>query len=353
MFTVTYRNKSGAKAEVEIEAASRAECVAECKTRGITPMGIRDGRAQAARRQAAKGQDTQDRHDAHDRRRTISLGVLGVLGVLALGTWWWLAGARDTRPYQAKPPAEKPKVASRPEAQTLSPREQPSPAPVATNRPPAPEDERTTRLKRIREKYGDNIPDNLKAVVYFLEHPPKKTFKAQGAHGYFRHPSERQIAGVVFTEPGTYFVMKPEFGEAFDRDFANALVDKIEPNDDDSEEVRQAKEAMRDVKKEIAEMCGAQGKKPSEVMNEQATAMYELGLYQRNLEEELDKIHANPELSDKDVEDFCRAANELLASKGLPPMPLPNLARRGIQLKHAQRRAELKAAKETSKGASK
>ncbi len=103
-FTVTYRGKEGALREESVEAASRAECVAECKARGIAPVGIREGRAQAARRQAAKGQDTQDRHDTQDRRRVHILIVLGVVGVLALGTWWWLAGARDARPYQVMTP---------------------------------------------------------------------------------------------------------------------------------------------------------------------------------------------------------------------------------------------------------
>ena len=107
------------------------------------------------------------------------------------------------------------------------------------------------------------------------------------------------------------------------------------------------------IEKEIADACKAGGKKPSEVLNEHATAMYELGQYQRNLEEELNKIRANPDLSDNDVEDFCKAANALLASKGLPQMPLPSLARRGIRLKHAQRRAEKRAAKKAAEGADK
>ena len=39
-FTVTYRAKDGALADEVVEAASRTECVAGCKQRGITPMSI-------------------------------------------------------------------------------------------------------------------------------------------------------------------------------------------------------------------------------------------------------------------------------------------------------------------------
>ena len=42
-FTVTYRDKTGAKRETAIEAASRVECVAECRKRGISPLSIREG----------------------------------------------------------------------------------------------------------------------------------------------------------------------------------------------------------------------------------------------------------------------------------------------------------------------
>ena len=140
--------------------------------------------------------------------------------------------------------------------------------------------------------------------MYFLENPPQKTFRIQGDTPYLRHPSERHIAGLVLKEPGTFFVMKPEYGEAFDKDFVNALVDKIEVNDDDPEDVRRMKEEVELVKKEIAAVCRKEGKTPSEVMNEQAAAMFELGRYQRDLEAELDEIEANvhPIWELKDVE---------------------------------------------------
>ena len=45
VFTVTYRAKDGALRDERIEAASRAECVAECRRRGIAPTGIREGKS--------------------------------------------------------------------------------------------------------------------------------------------------------------------------------------------------------------------------------------------------------------------------------------------------------------------
>ena len=272
---------------------------------------------------------------------------LAVAIVAALGTalWWLFRGDA----HKVKPPSS-PSLRPRPIATVTNPpvaRSAAVPAPRARRKLT-----REEKLKEIRDRYGDNIPDYYKPVVYFLEHPPHKTFKAESTHPYLRHPSERQIAGVVLTEPGTYFVMKPEFNESFDRDFMTALIDKIEINDDDDDDVKAVKKATTEAKKEIAEICKKEGLRPSEVMNQQAAAMFELGRYQRDLEEELNKIHENPDYSDADVTDFCKAANEMLKAKGLNPMPIPNLARRGIQLRHAQIRAERKAAREAAENAS-
>ena len=43
-FTVTYRAKDGALREERVEAANRAECVAECRRRGIAPTKIAEGK---------------------------------------------------------------------------------------------------------------------------------------------------------------------------------------------------------------------------------------------------------------------------------------------------------------------
>ena len=204
-------------------------------------------------------------------------------------------------------------------------------------------------LKEIRDKFGDDIPESLKATVYFLEHPPQKTFKVRSNADFLRHTSERQLAGVALVEPGTFFVTKPVFDESFDRDFQDALAEKIDINDDDSDETRAVKEGVTDLKKEIADICKREGKNPSEVMNEHAASMYELGQYQRDLETELDRIHMNPEYSDKDVEDFCEAANELLKSKGLAPIPHIDLTRRSLRINSYQRMAERKAERERAR----
>lgn len=211
------------------------------------------------------------------------------------------------------------------------------------------EDRRSREIKLIEEKYGTNMPLGVKAHLYYLKNPAKVSMKAQSPHPYLRHQSERSIAGLVLKEPGEFFLVQPEYGTGFDNDFLNALMEKIEIEDTDTDEIRAVKEQVTAAKKEISEICRKEGKTPSEVVNAYAKSMFELGRYQNDLEQELRKVHDDPDLSDAEVEDFCKAANQLLKQKGLAEMPLPNLARRSIRLRHNQIRAEKKAQRENQK----
>ena len=191
---------------------------------------------------------------------------------------------------------------------------------------------RERKLKFYRDKYGDNIPENLKPVVYFLEHPPAKKFKAKGSCDYLRFPAERQIAGLVTQPIGTYYVLQPKFGQTFDRDFLNSMLSKIEIHDDDDEKTREVKQSVIDAKKEIARLCKEEGRNPSDIMNDYAKGMYEIGRYQKDIEEELIRAKKS-DMSDSDLTDYWNAANELLKKKGLEPIKMPSLIRRGKWLK--------------------
>ena len=294
------------------------------------------------RQESKKSEEGKMKRRGGRSRVPLVLLVLVVLLLLGIAAWWVAMPRDDKAAPQPRAPNGGGQIAEVKSAV--------APPPATKGQKEGKKLSRREReLKEIRDKFGDNIPESLKATVYFLEHPPQQTFKVRSKASFLRHPSERQIEGVVLAEPGSFFVVKPEFGESFDQDFMTALLDKIEVNDDDSEETRAIKENVSAVKKEIAEICKREGRKPSEVMNEHAAAMYELGRFQRDLEEELDRIHANEEYSDKDVEDFCEAANRLLKAKGLAPIQHLDLTRRSFRIKSMQRMAERRAAREKAK----
>ena len=65
---------------------------------------------------------------------------------------------------------------------------------------------------------------------------------------------------------------------------------------------------------------------------------------------ELDKIYNSPDLTDAEVDDFCKAANKLLENKGLAPLALPDMSRRSVRLAYNERVAARKAAQMQKEG---
>jgi len=206
------------------------------------------------------------------------------------------------------------------------------------------DEKRLQKIAEIEKRWeGKKMPLGIKTELYYLKRPAKKTITVKVPFAYLRHTSERDIAGVGLAQPGAFFLIQPEYGESFDNDFTSALVDRIESDPNDTDEVRETKQAVEAMKKEIAKICREEGKKPSEIMNEHAKALYELGRYKEDLERELDKVRMNPDVSDEDVMDFFTAANAMLKKKGLDEMKVPNLTRRSLYF-------QLKNKKTSSKG---
>lgn len=199
------------------------------------------------------------------------------------------------------------------------------------------------KLASIRAKYGDNIPENLKPTVYYLENPPQQTFHpAKSKFGYFKRNSEREIASILSVEPGTWMMGKAKFGDKFDKDLAAALEETIEFEDGDDDEIRAMKQAVIDTKKELADRIN-NGETASDIMNSTIDELYALGQYRRDLQEQVGAIRRNPEYTNQDVEDVVNAANMMLKDKGLPPLRMPNMLIRSATLKVAADRAAAKA----------
>ena len=221
-------------------------------------------------------------------------------------------------------------------------------APAATNRagkaeepakPLTAEEKRLKEIAEIEARYaGKEMPNGIATHLYYLKNPPKISITTKRPYDCFAYTAERSIASLVLAEPGTEFLDQLEFGASFDNEFVNALLAKNEPAEGDDEKTLAMKSAVDEAKHEIARICREEGKKPSEVMNEYAKMMYDLGKFERNIREMVSEARRNPELSNDDVIDFLEAANKLREERGLPPFKIPSLAKRGLMLAHRAER---------------
>ena len=218
------------------------------------------------------------------------------------------------------------------EKQTLIKVVTPAAAPKAEEvKPLTKEEKRLKEIKYFEDKFGTNMPPGVKTHVYFLKHPPK-VYRPKTEYGFFRHPSDRQIASILAVEPGTFMLDKLEFGESFNRDFLASLLDKTEILETDDEETRAVKESVAAAKEQMNAIRKAEGKLPSEILTEHAALLYDLGRFEQNLENELNEFRNNPDVSDQDVADLFAAANRMRAEKGLPEQKVPDFSKRAIRL---------------------
>jgi len=194
------------------------------------------------------------------------------------------------------------------------------------------------KLKYWRDRYGNDLPENIKPVVYFLENPPQRTFKTGDTKAkVFRNRSEKIIASVLMIEPGATMLQKPVYDERFDIDFANHVVDEIEILDDDPDDIKSLKQSVIDTKKELAERV-KNGERPSDILNAHVDAMYELGKYKQQMTELLHQYRDDPKYSDQDVRDFVDAANKMLREKGATEISMPNMFVRQAKLRAMARK---------------
>ena len=236
-----------------------------------------------------------------------------------------------------------------------------TPAPARTNAAPTNiEPKKLTREERnkrnieiLTQRYGTNMPPAIKSYIYYLKNPPKVSMSATSPTDFFTHTCERQIAAIMTVEPGAEFIIQPEYDERFDQDFINSMLDKIEIKPDDTEQVKELKQQMIETKAEITRICKEEGRKPSEVMNDHAKAMFDLGRYQTILMDQLREIRENPSMTDDDVKDAFAAANKMLEQKGLAPLYIPKLTRRTLQLQRSLERKAAAAADAAAKAAEK
>ena len=198
-FTVTYRAKDGALGEETVEAADRAACVAACRTRGIAPVSVREGRASARPRSGKRAASPSGRTGGTRFRVSVWRAAILAAAVLVVGVgvWWWL-GSRGAASLPTATP-ERPKV-EKPERPATKPATKPvAPSPVAKPAPrPAP-----FRAKTKPVKTAEVEPPEI-AQARILEHYSAINPQLVRDHELFKHDSDIMIADVITARPGVF-----------------------------------------------------------------------------------------------------------------------------------------------------
>ena len=324
-FTVTYRAKDGALADEVVEAASRAECVAECKRRGIVPMSIREGRA-SARPRSGSAASPNGRAGARPsrgaKRWRAAILAVSVL-VVGVGVWWWQLARQQPAPYQADTQGHSagkqkrmPHSVSRPEKSTREEERQESPpkkvaAPpaISTNSPPMPV-KRTTNRDPNNTNIVERIPG--RGIIHHI--------KPQGKPLPLKYSSERDIARLILFKPGQLF-LPVRLGKRFTDDFKASLNEEILILETDSDEDKEIKRAVIEGKRILKEAMD-RGEDVVKIMENEQKELEHLAQYRDQLERDLRQIKRTG--TPEEVEEFVNAANKLMKEYGIAhPLRMP------------------------------
>ena len=330
LFTVTYRAKDGALREERIEAASRAECVAECRRRGISGITGISGKSGTSGISGASGRSGIS--GASGRSGTFGKLRLAIGAALAIaiagGAWWWF-GRDEEKPKIA---SVQPQVAKKPRMETPQTRKsvevpaQGQGAVAATNKVD------TAAAKKDRGEYVDErgIRRTANGLRIRTGEPARKIKLGYEAHRRFKNMCDEHIAGLLEIVPGRMVFGRMEFGKKFVEDFKASLNDKIEILDTDSEYDKQLKRDVIATREEL-EAAMQRGEDIGKLLTDARNQLQEIGRYREELKKRFYEYRKEGTHSVEELQDFVKAANVMLEEQGAKPIRLSSLLLRNLK----------------------
>ena len=334
-YTITYRADDGSIATTTLEAADRAACVAACRARGITPVSIKEGQALKAKGQTSKPRNSETpklRNPETSKPRNLQVPVLALLALVAIGAAVWF--------FFLRTPTE-PVVTSEPEVKHERPIKKEtakpvhSPKEVVTNKPTA----MPIQPKKVDTpwKIGETrdgyilLPSGRKhKVVGVITNSANASTKAK--YEIFHHHIENEIASLLTMKPGETIIGTPRYSQNLKQEFLKSLENPIIIHDDDSDEIKELKNAMLDTKQQIKDRIDA-GEDLAQILQDTRQEYQELAQYRHNIETEFAKLRRREDVTDQDLDDFVQAANAVLAKKGIAPLKIGPITRRRLKMK--------------------
>ena len=319
-WTVTYRAKDGALREECVEAADRAKCVTECRSRGIAPVRIVEGKGRDGARPSRAG-------GTGDSKRTTARWVAAAaLVVVAIGggVWWWMA--REGEPKKTASVQQqgvvKPKGRDgvRPSPKVADGK---APAGMAPAAPVNGRDASSTDVAVTNAVAGVKTNRRFRVIR-----------KDAGKKKLFHNIADIYISRVVNSKPGNLVVGTLNY-DRFEEQFRKALEQPITFDEDDTPEDVAKKQAVIDTRAELKKMLD-RGEDIAKVMREAEAEGRRLWEYRRSLHLEIAKAMKEGKFKADDMQDYVDAANLMLKDKGLSPLKYPQFWVNSLRQREAE-----------------
>lgn len=262
---------------------------------------------------------------------TVGAIVLGVF-IVALVAWLMIPSQEIE---QKDLPKENKKI------KTVKPAKSPKSS-KATNQPTKPVLEKKRNPKKEKARRVGEIKDGYVLL------PSGELYEIKGvvtsqvastsiADKTFKYNAERQVAHLLMVEPGEGMLGDGEsLYSDFDKEFKESLKEEITFDEKDTPEQRELKEAMIDIRAELIDRMN-KGEDLSKVMIETRKQLQELALYKDELNDRIEELKKDGNLSKQDRLDLLEAANEMLKERGIQPFLIPSSLQRLVDLRESQK----------------
>ena len=311
-WTVYFRDKNGSKASVVIEAEDRAGVFAELKKRGISAISVAEEASNKKPRKAASS------GAASKGRGLIAAAVVVLVAGVAAWLMWPEAkkvevkkGAKEVAKTSVRQAVTAPAVKAVEESQSK-----------AKELPPQ-------RIGEIRNGYRLLPSGRLHRVRGVVTSGVTRVSLVDKT--FTRH-SDRMIAHLLTAEFGGTVVGDSEsIFKGFNKAFEESLKEDIVVNSDDTDEVKELKQAVLDARKEILSQI-KEGNDAESVLVETRNQLLELTLYREDLEKEVLRLSQDG-MTQEEYDELISAANQMLSDRGCKGVQMPRLVADSIQLR--------------------
>ena len=188
------------------------------------------------------------------------------------------------------------------------------------------------RVGEIRDGYRLLCDGTLHKVYGVITNTPGKFSVSDKT---FKHSADVELGNLLLVEPGDDLLGDSAgMYKGFKKELLAALEEDITYSEEDTPFQRELKDSVKELRDELKQRM-RNGEDIEKVMEDTRNQLKELSLYRQELEEEVQKLSTD-EMTQKDYEDLVKAANEMLAERGIKALEMPKTLRHAIRLKKLQ-----------------
>ena len=185
------------------------------------------------------------------------------------------------------------------------------------------------RVGEIRDGYRLLCDGTLHKVYGVITNTPGKFSISDKT---FKHSADVELGNLLLVEPGDDLLGDSAgMYKGFKKELLAALEENITYSEEDTPFQRELKDSVKELRDELKQRM-RNGEDIEKVMEDTRNQLKELSLYRQELEEEVQKLSTD-EMTQKDYEDLVKAANAMLAERGIKALEMPKTLRHAIRLK--------------------